>query len=104
MTLLIEDGIKTLFSHAGDNAEIHITHENEETFRVVWGDYIANAWEETYNNLSDALARAAVLVAGCDMASSWGFIQPDSESFSQTWQDTLMSMIDGYGEDSEDEV
>lgn len=104
MTLLLEDGIKTMFSYAGDHAEIHVTHEGEDTFRVVWGDYVANAWEETYDDLSNALARAAVLVAGCAMSESWGFIQPDAESFSQAWQDTLMSMIDGYGDDSEDEV
>ncbi len=31
-------------------------------FILIWGDYVANTWEEEYDCLSTALARAATLI------------------------------------------
>jgi hypothetical protein len=62
MSLLLEDTDKVLLSHTTDTVEVHLIKQEDNNFLVVWGDYVANAWEEVYADLSVALARVSTLV------------------------------------------
>ena len=43
MSLLLQDTDKVLFQSRGDNTEVFILLETDG-FKVLWGDYVANAW------------------------------------------------------------
>ena len=103
MTLLLEDGITTLFSHSGDSIEVHVTH-NDDSFTVIWGDYVANAWEEHYDKLAPALARCAVLIGGSEFdAGNFGFLQSDAIEFTAAWEDAMATFIADYESPEEPE-
>ena len=56
-----------LFELNADSAEIYIIETEPESemfneFVLIWGDYVANVWEEKYELLSQATARMAQLL------------------------------------------
>ncbi len=56
-----------LFELSADSAEIYIIETEPESemfneFVLIWGDYVANVWEEKYELLSQATARMAQLI------------------------------------------
>ena len=56
-----------LFELSADSAEIYIIETEPESemfneFVLIWGDYVANVWEEKYELLSQATARMAQLL------------------------------------------
>ena len=94
MSLLLEDTDKVLLSHSTDTAEIHLIKQEDNTFLVVWGDYVANAWEEVYADLSVALARVSTLVWIVQKQELEGEIYglADSEKWTNIWYDALSSL------------
>jgi hypothetical protein len=93
MSLLIKDTDKVLFQSRGDDTEVFILLETDG-FQVLWGDYIANAWEEKYVSLGTALARAAVLVHGSEHNHNFMFKQSSPEDFSSSWEETMKSFVE----------
>ena len=56
-----------LFELHADSAEIYLIETEPESmmfnkFVLVWGDYVANGWEEEFDLLSTATARMATLL------------------------------------------
>ena len=56
-----------LFELHADSAEIYLIETEPESimfnkFVLIWGDYVANAWEEEFDLLSTATARMATLL------------------------------------------
>lgn len=92
MSLLIQDTDKVLFQSSGDNTEVFILLETDG-FKVLWGDYVANAWEEKYVSLGTALARAAVLVHASEHNDNFGFRQPSEQEFDQTWNQAMDAFV-----------
>ena len=94
MSLLLEDTDKVLLSHTTDTVEVHLIKEGENKFLVVWGDYVANAWEEVYADLSVALARVSTLVWIVQKQELEGEIYGlvDTTKWTNIWYDTLASL------------
>ena len=71
---LLKDGIQTkypegviLFELRTPTSELFIVSTDPDTeyfneFIFIWGDYVANVWEEKYELLSQATARMAQLI------------------------------------------
>ena len=74
--------------------EVHLIKEGENKFLVVWGDYVANAWEEVYADLSVALARVSTLVWIVQKQELEGEIYglADTTKWTNLWYDTLASL------------
>ena len=56
-----------IFELSADSAEVFIIETQPESdmfnkFVLIWGDYVANVWEEEYDLLSQATARMAQLL------------------------------------------
>jgi hypothetical protein len=56
-----------LFELHADSAEIYLIETEPESimfnkFVLIWGDYVANGWEEEFDLLSTATARMATLL------------------------------------------
>ena len=56
-----------IFELRADSAEVFIVETQPESdmfnkFVLIWGDYVANVWEEEYDLLSQATARMAQLL------------------------------------------
>jgi hypothetical protein len=49
---------------------IEIVENDDKTFSVIWGDYVANCWEESFPSLSLALVWVSALVE-CGEAYDW---------------------------------
>ena len=73
LTSLLKTGIlekhrnsNMLFELHADSAEIYLIESepdsNATKFVLIWGDYVANAWEEEFDLLSIATARMATLL------------------------------------------
>jgi hypothetical protein len=92
MSLLLQDTDKVLFQSRGDNTEVFILLETDG-FKVLWGDYVANAWEEKYVSLGTALARAAVLVHASEHNDNFGFKQSSEQEFDQTWNQAMNDFV-----------
>lgn len=94
MSLLLEDTDKVLLSHSTDTVEVHLIKQEDNTFLVVWGDYVANAWEEVYADLSVALARVSTLVWIVQKQELEGEIYGlvDTTKWTNIWYDTLASL------------
>lgn len=65
MSLILEDNDQVIMSHNMDTAEIHLVTRKEtpNKFLLIWGDYVANVWEETYTDMAAALAATAELIS-----------------------------------------
>ncbi len=70
---LLKEGIQTkypesvlLFDLRTDTTEMFVIATNPDAewneFILIWGDYVANVWEEGYEFLSQATARMAQLI------------------------------------------
>lgn len=70
---LVKEGAKNKYPNAvvlfelyTDNSEMFVLATDPDAdwneFVLVWGDYVANGWEEKYNNLSEATARMAQVI------------------------------------------
>jgi hypothetical protein len=92
MSLLLQDTDKVLFQSRGDNTEVFILLETDG-FKVLWGDYVANAWEEKYVSLGTALARAAILVHASEHNDNFGFRQSSEQEFDQTWTQAMDAFV-----------
>lgn len=92
MSLLLEDTDKVLFECRGDNTEVFILLETDG-FKVLWGDYIANAWEEKYDSLGTALARVAVLVHASEHNANFGFKQCSEQEFAPAWKEVMDDLV-----------
>ena len=92
MSLLLQETDKALFEFRGDSTEVFILLETDG-FKVLWGDYIANAWEEKYVSLGTALARAAVLVHASEHNDNFGFHQSSEQEFAQAWNDAMENFV-----------
>jgi hypothetical protein len=91
MSLLLEDNETVLLSHTTDTVEVHLVKEGENKFRVIWGDYVANAWDEVYADLSVALARVSTLVWIVQKQELEGEIYglADTTKWTNIWYDAL---------------
>lgn len=59
----------------------------DESFMLWWGDYVANEWTETYDDLAVAVARLAVLI---DAVAHDAFMNDEPAEFAasaRTWLD-----------------
>ena len=94
MSLLLEDTDKVLLSHTTDTVEVHLIKQEDNNFLVLWGDYVANAWEEVYADLSVALARVSTLVWIVQKQELEGEIYglTDEAKWTNLWYDTLASL------------
>jgi hypothetical protein len=92
MSLLLQDTDKVLFQSRGDDTEVFILLETDG-FKVLWGDYVANAWEEKYVSLGTALARAAVLVHASEHNDNFGFNQSSEQEFDQAWNQAMDGFV-----------
>ena len=94
MSLLLEDTDKVLLSHTTDTVEVHLIKQEDNNFLVLWGDYVANAWEEVYADLSVALARVSTLVWIVQKQELEGEIYglADTTKWTNLWYDTLASL------------
>ena len=94
MSLLLEDTDKVLLSHTTDTVEVHLIKQEDNNFLVLWGDYVANAWEEVYADLSVALARVSTLVWIVQKQELEGEIYglADEAKWTNLWYDTLASL------------
>jgi hypothetical protein len=94
LLLLLKDTEKVLLSHSTDTAEIHLIKEGENKFQVIWGDYVANVWEEVYADLSVALARVSTLVWIVQKQELEGEIYglADTTKWTNIWYDALSSL------------
>lgn len=96
---VIKEGIQekypnsnVLFELSADSAEIYIIETEPESemfneFVLIWGDYVANVWEEKYELLSQATARMAQLIHVLERepeGESVGFTKYD-EYFTTAW-------------------
>ena len=91
-SMLIEETDKVLFTSRGDNTEVHVTLETDG-FKVIWGDYVANAWEEKYDSLGTALARAAVLIHASEHNDNFGFKQSSEQEFAAAWKEAMDDFV-----------
>jgi hypothetical protein len=90
-----------IFNEAMTSVQVSVRKSGDD-YIVHWHDYIANEWQENYGtDLSAALARAAVIVAGATNMdeSGWGFMQADAYGFKFHWHDILGTMIGDYEAD-----
>ena len=94
MSFLLEDTDNVLMSHKTDTVEIHLVKQEDNNFLVLWGDYVANAWEEVYADLSVALARIATLVWIVQKEELEGetYGLTDETKWTNLWYDTLSSI------------
>ena len=92
MSLLIQDTDNVLFQSRGDNTEVFILLEIDG-FKVLWGDYVANAWEEKYDSLGTALARAGILVHASEHNDNFGFKQSSEQEFAPAWNQAMDSFV-----------
>jgi hypothetical protein len=90
--MIIKETEQILFNNQGDNTEVYLILESDG-FNVIWGDYVANVWEEKYDSLGAALARVAVLVHASEHTSDFGFIQSSKEEFTQAWDVAMKNFV-----------
>jgi hypothetical protein len=90
--MLIKEEEQILFKCQGDNTEVYVI-SNDNSFEVIWGDYIANVWEESYDSLGTALARAAVLIHASEQSPNFSFIQSSEGEFGQAWEEAMSTFV-----------
>lgn len=90
--MLIKEEEQILFKCQGDNTEVYVI-SNDNSYEVVWGDYVANVWEESYDSLGTALARAAVLIHASEKSPNFSFIQSSEGEFGQAWEEAMSTFV-----------
>ena len=108
---LLKSGIQEKYKNSNvffelqaDSAEIYLiaTEPDSEYFNkfvLVWGDYVANAWEEEFDLLSTAIARMATLLHVLEREPEGEIIGlKDVNEWATTWAtivETNTDMIEG---------
>lgn len=85
---------KILFELYTDNCEIFCVGSDTESdmfneFVLIWGDYVANVWEEKFDNLSEATARMAQLIYVGEREAQEGetvMFKNDGDEFVSAWK------------------
>lgn len=83
-----------LFELRADSVEVYLIATNPDAewineFILIWGDYVANAWEENFNHLSQATARMAQVIY-VDEQDSEGLtvmFKTHGEEFNTAWRE-----------------
>lgn len=70
-----------------------IIRNADDTFTVNWTDYVANEWTETYEDLSVALLRMAMLAACKELNWDCGFITTTQEQHLEAAQEFFNQTI-----------
>ena len=93
-----------IFELSADSAEVFIIETQPESdmfnkFVLIWGDYVANAWEEEFDLLSTATARMATLLHVLEREPEGEIIGlKDVNEWATTWAtivETNTDMIEG---------
>jgi hypothetical protein len=93
-----------LFELHADSAEIYLIETEPESimfnkFVLIWGDYVANAWDEEFDLLSTATARMATLLHVLEREPEGEIIGlKDVNEWATTWAkivETNTDMIEG---------
>lgn len=76
-------------------------------FVLVWGDYVANAWEETFEYLSQAMARTAQLIHASEhnefMPESAVMFTTHGDEFVRAWNRFLKeTTTSDHGDENND--
>ena len=61
-----------------DEVELAVVLREDGKYDLTWTDYVINVWTETYENLSEAMLRAAALVK-CKERGWEAFVQAPEE-------------------------
>ena len=76
------DIVLTPLSTYASPAGVSLTFdEQNDRFILSWQDFVANDWQETYNSLSHALMRMAVLARCAESGWELGFINDNDSQF-----------------------
>ena len=100
---LLKDGIQTkypecviLFELNTPTAELFVVSTDPDTeyfneFIFIWGDYVANVWEEKYEFLSQATARMAQLIhcVEQDEVSETVMFDKHGDEFTSAWDNFI---------------
>ena len=100
---LLKDGIQTkypegviLFELRTPTAELFVVSTDPDTeyfneFIFIWGDYVANVWEEKYEFLSQATARMAQLIHFVEQEEAGETIMFDAhgDEFTSAWDNFI---------------
>jgi len=99
---LLKDGIQTkypegviLFELRTPTAEVFVVSTFPDAewneFVFIWGDYVANVWEEKYEFLSQATARMAQLIhlSEQDEAGETIMFDAHGDEFTSAWENFL---------------
>lgn len=100
---LLKDGIQTkypegviLFELRTDTVEMYIVSTDPDAewlneFILIWGDYVANVWEENFSHLSQATARMAQLmhVSEQDAQGETVMFEKHGDEFTSAWDNFL---------------
>lgn len=83
-----------LFELQTGSCEIYVIETNPESvmfnnFVLIWGDYVANAWEEEFDFLSQATARMAqvIYVSEQDEEGLTVMFKKHGEEFNTAWRE-----------------
>lgn len=75
---------KALAKAIADQFGIGISIESHNThFSLVWTDFVANTWEEEYDDLSEVILRLALLVRICEREDEVGFTETNPLKFAR---------------------
>jgi len=83
-----------MFELYTDNCEMYVVGTDTESdmfneFVLIWGDYVANVWEEKFDNLSEATARMAQLIHIGEHEKQEGdtlMFEKDGDEFVSAWK------------------
>lgn len=89
-----------IFELHADSAEIYLVETEPESemfnqFVLIWGDYVANVWEESFDLLSTATARMATLIHVLEREPEGEIIGlHDYNKWATTWANIVNSNTD----------
>lgn len=73
------------FQTSTDEVEIYLV-ESEDKYQLIWGDYVANVWQEEFSTLSTALSRLAQLIWVTNKDKGEGALfLPPKDSWETIW-------------------
>ena len=73
------------FQTSTDEVEIYLVQLANE-YQLIWGDYVANVWEEKFSTFSTALSRLAQLIWVLDKDKGEGALfLPPKNSWETIW-------------------
>ena len=107
---LLKDGIQTkypegviLFELRTPTSEIFVVSTDPDTeyfneFIFIWGDYVANVWEEKYELLSQATARMAQLIHCVEQEDVGETVMFDKhgDEFTSAWDNFIKETTINY--------